>query len=323
MKGQILTAKEKKNIRVFKFFLISFIFAAIAMFIALIGVSYLGNQNFKETFHSVSSLKVNNKIRILQISDLHDCTYGKNNEKLLDRVEKLNPDLILLTGDCLDSSSASTDAVVRFCGALAKIAPSFYIYGNNEVEMVYSYPLTQESIDKQFGFDNDSRDPQKLLEIQDSLTEKLQEAGVIVLKNSSASLTVGTTNIDVYGVLTSNPSSFWSYAGESFNNYLYTNEKHLKITAIHEPLVLEEFSPDSWGDLMLAGHTHGGVIRVPLLGPLYTQGNGLFPDRAGHYVYGRYEVQGRPLIVSAGLENKNIFRINNEPEIVIIDINKF
>ena len=323
MKGQTLTAKDKKNRRVFTFFLISLIFSAIAISIAVVACSYIGNRNFKETFYSVSSLKVNNKIRILQISDLHDCTYGDNNEKLLERVEKLNPDLILLTGDCLDSDSTSNDAVVKLCTSLVQIAPSYYIYGNNEVETYYGYPLTQESIDKQFGFDNDNRDPQKFLEVRDSLTEKLEAAGVVVLKNSAATLTVGTTAVDVYGVLTSNPSSFWSYAGESFSNYLYSNEKNLKITAIHEPYVLEEFTPDFWGDLVLAGHNHGGLIRVPLLGPLYTPENGLFPAREGHYVYGRYEVQGRPLIVSAGMENKNVFRINNEPEIVIIDINKF
>jgi predicted MPP superfamily phosphohydrolase len=60
-----------------------------------------------------------------------------------------------------------------------------------------------------------------------------------------------------------------------------------------------------------------------MLGPLYTREGGLLPGRSGYYVYGRYEVQGRPLIVSSGLENRNIFRINNEPELVIIDINKF
>jgi predicted MPP superfamily phosphohydrolase len=74
---------------------------------------------------------------------------------------------------------------------------------------------------------------------------------------------------------------------------------------------------------MVAGHTHGGMVQIPMLGALYTREGGLLPGRSGHYVYGRYEVQGRPLIVSSGLENRNIFRINNEPELVIIDINKF
>ena len=74
---------------------------------------------------------------------------------------------------------------------------------------------------------------------------------------------------------------------------------------------------------MLAGHHHGGLARIPILGPLYTHEGGILPGLKGHFVYGRYAVQGSPLIISAGLENKNLFRINNEPELVIIDINKF
>ena len=88
-------------------------------------------------------------------------------------------------------------------------------------------------------------------------------------------------------------------------------------------MVFEEYTPDTWGDLMLAGHTHGGTAKIPLVGPAYTHDGGILPARAGHFVYGRYDVQGRPLIVSSGLENTNFLRINNQPEIVIVDINKF
>ena len=72
---------------------------------------------------------------------------------------------------------------------------------------------------------------------------------------------------------------------------------------------------------MLSGHTHGGVIRVPVLGPMFTNEGGFFPERKEEFVYGRYDAQGTPLIVSGGLENSNIFRINNQPEVVVIDIN--
>lgn len=323
MKGYTLTTKTKKNIRVLKLFLISLIFVSIAASIAIIGCNYIGNRNFKETFYSVSSLKVNNKIRIIQISDLHNSSYGKDNIKLIDRVRKLKPDLIIYAGDIVDSKANSNDKVLGLCKELADIAPSYYIYGNNEVEMYYDIALTQESLDKKFGFNDNNRDPDKLLEITDNLTKKLEASGVKVLKNKMDTITVGTTDVDVYGVLTSNPSSFWSFSGKSFDEYMYSNETHLKITAIHEPLLLEEYSPDSWGDLVLAGHNHGGTVKIPMVGPLYTHDGGLLPERGGHYVSGRYEVQGRPLIISSGLENKNIFRINNQPELVIVDINKF
>ena len=323
MKGYTLTTKTKKNIRVLNLFLISMIFVLVAATIAVIGCNYIENRNFKETFYSVSSLKVNNKIRVLQISDLHNCSYGTDNSKIINRVQKLKPDLIVYTGDIVDSKTESNDRAIKLCKDLATVAPSYYIYGNNEVEMYYDIPLTQEALDKKFGFNNDNRQPDKLLEFADELTKELEASGVKVLKNRSDTITVGTTEVDVYGVLTSNPSSFWSYAGNSFDEYLYSNENRLKITAIHEPLVFEEYYPDSWGDLMLAGHNHGGTVKIPMLGPLYTHDGGLLPNRDGHYVEGRYEVQGRPLIISSGLENKSIVRINNQPEIVIVDINKF
>lgn len=323
MRRNRIITKAKKKTRVLRFFIISLVFVIIAASIAVVGCNYVENQTFRESFYCVSSLKVNNKIRVLQISDLHNCDFGNNNKGVVDRVEKLKPDLIILTGDMVDSTTKSDDKVVSFCAALAKTAPTYYVYGNNEVEKYYDVTLSQQALDKKFGFDNENRDPEKLLEITDSLTTKLEESGVKVLKNSFDTITVGSTTVEVYGVLTSNPSAFWSYAGESFDEYIYSNENNLKITAIHEPTVFEEYSPDTWGDLMLAGHTHGGIAKIPVLGPAYTHDGGVLPARNGHFVYGRYDVQGRPLIVSSGLENNNFFRINNQPEIVIVDINKF
>lgn len=321
--GKMKTKRANKKVKVLSFFIISLIFTFIAASIAVVGLNYIENRNFRETFYCVSSLKVNNKIRVIQISDLHSCSYGNNNEKLINRVEQLKPDIIIYTGDCIDSQAASEENVVKVCETLAKIAPSYYIYGNNEVERYYDIVLTQEALDKKFGFNDDNRDSQKLLELSDTFTEQLESVGVKVLKNSSDTITVGSTNVDVFGVLTSNPSSFWSYAGKNFSDYTYYNENNLKITAIHEPLVFEEYTPETWGDLMLAGHTHGGTAKIPMLGAVYTPEGGILPERNGDYVYGRYDVQGRPLIVSAGLENNTFLRINNPPEIVIVDINKF
>lgn len=323
MKEYTNTTKSRKNIRVISLFLISLIFVGIALSVAIIGCNYIENRNFKETFYSVSSLKVNNKIRIVQISDLHNCTYGKENSKLINRVKKLKPDVIIYTGDLVDSKTKSTDVVINLCKALSDVAPSYYIYGNNEVEMYYDVSLNQKALDKKFGFKDDNRDPNKLLEITDTLTKKLEKSGVKVLKNKADTITVGATQVDVYGVLTSNPSAFWSYAGESFDEYIYSNEKNFKITAIHEPLVFSEYQPDTWGDVVIAGHTHGGLARIPFIGPVYTNEGGILPERSGQYVYGRYEVQGRPLIISSGLENKDILRINNQPELVVVDVNKF
>lgn len=315
--------KVKKNVRAVKFFVLGMIFVCIATAVIIVLGNYIGNRNFRETFYITSSIKVDSNIRVVQLSDLHGTSYGKNNKDLLKRVKDLKPNVIILTGDIVDSVEDDTDYAVALAEELAKIAPSYYIYGNNEVEGVYDIPLNQEELDAKFGFDSTNRDETALLKLSDPFEEALENVGVKVLKNEKDTITIGTMTVDVYGVLTSNPSSFWTYTEKSFADYISTNTDNIKLTAIHEPFIFEEFQTDYWGDLMLCGHTHGGVVRVPVLGPLYTREGGLFPERGGDFVYGRYNVAGRPLIVSGGLENSNVLRINNQPELVIIDINKF
>ena len=314
--------KSKGKLWAVWLFVLGMTFVFIAAAFGLVGYNYMMNQEFKETFYCVSSLKVNNKIRVVQISDLHQASYGNDNEKLVERVEKLKPDLTLYTGDCVDSNG-SEDAILSLCERLSDVAPSYYIYGNNEVERYYKIALTQENIDIRYGFDDETRDPTKFLEAADAFEEKLEAIGVKVLKNEADTIVIGSTTVDVYGVLTSNPSAFWSYSGIAFNDYISENTDHLKIMAVHEPTIFEEFEPESWGDLMVCGHTHGGVMRVPVLGPLYTHESGLCPARSGSFVYGRYTVAGKPLFVSSGLENLNVFRINNQPELVVVDIINF
>lgn len=318
-----LSPKTKKNIRAAKFFVIGMAFVFVAMAVVLVLLSYIGNRSFRETFYSTSSIKVDSPVRVIQISDLHGVSYGKNNEKLISRVKALDPDLIICTGDIVDSVEEDIDYALVLAENLSKIAPSYYIYGNNEVEGVFDFPLNEKELDQKFGFDKDTRREGALLEIPDEFETKLEQAGIKVLKNEVDTIEIGTMKVDVYGALTSNPSSFWSYSEKAFLSYIDENPANIKITAVHEPFIFEEFQPEFWGDLSLCSHTHGGVVRLPVLGPLYTREGGLFPERSGKLVWGRYNVQGNPVIVSAGLENKNVLRINNEPELVIVDINKF
>ncbi len=318
-----LSPKTKKNIKAFKFFVIGMIFVCIATAVIVVMCNYIGNRNFRETFYSTSSIKVDSPIRVIQLSDLHTSSYGKNNKKLFERIRALEPDIIICTGDMVDSAKEDVDYAVSLAKELSEIAPSYYVYGNNEVESIYDFKLNEKELDEKFGFTKENRDETALLEVEDSFEEKLENAGIKVLKNEKDTIQVKTMKVDVYGVLNSNPSSFWSYSEKAFLGYINENTDNFKITAVHEPFVFEEFTPDFWGDLMLCGHTHGGVMRIPVLGPLFTREGGLFPERGGDFVYGRYDAQGNPLIVSSGLENTDIFRINNQPELVIIDVNKF
>ena len=318
-----LSPQVKKNINAVKFFVIGMVFVCIAAAVAVVIGNYIGNRKFRETFYNVSSIKVDSPLRVIQLSDLHTRRFGKDNKNLLTRIEELEPDIIICSGDIVNSVNDDIDYALDLGRKLSKIAPAYYIYGNNEVEKIYDFLLNEQELDKKFGFTKNNRDETALLKLKDSFEEKLEKTGIKVLKNEKDTIEIKNMTIDVYGVLTSNPSSFWSYTEKSFADYIYENTDNLKITAVHEPFIFEEFEAEFWGDLMVCGHTHGGVMRIPVLGPLYTHEGGLFPERSGDFVYGRYDISGRPLIVSSGLENSNILRINNQPELVIIDINKF
>ena len=318
-----LNSHTRNSIRAVKFFAVGMIFVCMAAAIVVVLCNYIGNRNFRETFYNVSSIKVDSNVRVIQLSDLHGSSYGQNNQKLLERVKDLEPDIIICTGDMVNSAKTDVAYAVNLAKELSKIAPSYYVYGNNEVETIFDIPLNEKELDNKFGFNQSNRDETALLQLDDAFEKQLESVGMQVLKNEKDTIKVDSMSVDVYGVLTSNPSSFWSYSEKSFANYLGENTDNLKITAVHEPFIFQEFNPEYWGDLMVCGHTHGGLVRVPVLGPLFTHEGGLFPERDGDFVYGRYNVAGSPLIISAGLENTSIFRINNEPELVVVDIHKF
>ena len=87
---------------------------------------------------------------------------------------------------------------------------------------------------------------------------------------------------------------------------------------------MEVLEGESWGDLILCGHTHGGMARLPYLGGVYEHRNGLFPEYRGKgFLLGQYDIDGTPLIVSSGLSNQDLLRINNQPELVITDITRY
>ncbi len=300
----------------------SLICLVLALILGVISINFIANRKFKENFYSVSISKTKDNFRIIQLSDLHTSTYGKDNADLIDRITKLEPDIIILTGDCVDQDAAA-DNTVSLCTALAKIAPTYYIYGNNECQKAFSNAMTLESLDELTGQPGETKDSQKLYDLDNGLKKTLEATGVKVLFNESDLITIGSTDIRIFGTLTSNPSAFWPYAGTAFNSFLNENTDEIKIFACHEPLLLETLEDEKWGDLVLCGDTHGGVVRLPGIGALYTRDDGLFPEKRGAMVYGKYKLGSSQVIVSSGLENKNPLRIFNQPEIVIVDVNNY
>lgn len=273
----------------------------LAAFVLLCSVAAAGlklytdytNSHFQVTFYRVTSSHVSEKLRVLFLSDLHLREYGEHNEELIQTVQELDPDLILLGGDLVTFPNPEYEKMLSLCRSLADVAPLYGVLGNHESEMIYG------------GVD-------------DQLAEKFSEAGVQLLRNETRTIQIGENNVELIG-LEGALKDFYKYGASDCVESLSRQYDTFRICINHVPMAFVDYMQDAPFDLALAGHTHGGLIRLPVLGRLYTAEEGLFPEYAG----GMYQLDsGAPLIVGCGLGDSNqIPRVYNPPELVLVDVN--
>ena len=229
--------------------------------------------------------------RIAVLSDIHAAEFGKDNEKLIAMVKAADPDIITITGDLIDGySKPSQDEQLRVAERLAAglsgIAPVYYITGNHD--------WNSGAVRK--------------------LTPILEKQGVRVLRNAYDILESGGDTIVLAGADDPNgpadmikPSEFVEKIrtahADSFVVMLEHRNNHLRL---YSELGL---------DLVLSGHAHGGVIRLPFTDGLVGPQRDLFPT----FTKGVYSEGGTNMVVSRGIGNHTgLPRFLNNPEIVVV-----
>jgi len=226
--------------------------------------------------------------RIAQISDLHNETFGEDNESLLTAIENGEPDIIVITGDMIDSYDTDVDVAVSFAEKALEIAPCYYVEGNHE---------------------------RRIPEESERLKSALLEMGVTVLSNESTTLTCGDAAVGLIGL---RDYSLSKYEKVLPDLSALIPEEGFSIVLSHKPDFFSEYA-ESGADLVLCGHAHGGQFRLPFIGGIVAPGQGLFPK----YTEGVYSEGDFNMVVSRGLGNSIIpLRVNNPPEIVIIELKK-
>lgn len=268
------------------------IFKLIILFFSIIFcicVYYKWKENtFETTFYELDSKKIHENIRIVNLSDLHLKEFGKNNENLVEKIKELSPDIITISGDMVNKDNADFSVDYKLCRQLIKIAPTYYSLGNHEYE--------------------------QLLFKKHNIIPNLKKIGVQVLNDEYKTITVKHTEIDICGC-TQHNHNYDKYAKEYMNQYM--NSKKFKLLLVHYPELFLNQLKNSKIDLALCGHEHGGQIIIPFIGPLYSRDQGFFPKMAA----GEYKQKYGTVIVNRGLgTHDKIPRINNIPEIVVIDI---
>lgn len=285
--------------------------------------------------------------RIVQVSDLHNKTFGKGNRKLLQHIRKLEPDMILLTGDLIDKRRPNLQGALEFAVQAVEIAPAYFVTGNHE----------------------------QWSGIWEELIPGLEERGVTVLDNEYVSLFRGDDALFLIGLA---DIDFISYSGEldggvmpkerkarlnrgkpryspaqkdAFEAQLHklcrqadlewpsvmpyrdvAEKTPFKILLSHKPEFAEIYARQQV-DLVFCGHAHGGQVRLPFIGGLYAPGQGVLP----RFTSGMYDLKAQKekegvegtnernsvMIVSRGMGDSVIpMRVGNRPELVAVTLRR-
>lgn len=231
--------------------------------------------------------------RIAQVSDLHNAEFGEGNSKLIQLLSQTEPDIIVLTGDLIDSRHTDIEIALDFARQAMQISPVYYVSGNHEARV-------SEYEDLQMG---------------------LAEAGVIVLENQTVNITREGESITLMGM--DDPSFQESYlfgdaegvAKQTIETLLSESDGYT-ILLSHRPELFDLYV-ETGMDLVFSGHAHGGQFRLPFLGGLVAPNQGFFPK----YDAGRFTEDNTTMIISRGEGNSIIpMRFNNRPEIIIAEL---
>ena len=249
-------------------------------------VLYDQNRRLRASHYVFQSPKVRGALegyRIVQVSDLHNKVYGKGNCELLALIEAQLPDLIVITGDLMDSYHTNLPKAVEFARRAAKVAPTFFVTGNHE------HRLEKSRLE---GFLSD-----------------LEDAGVTVLRNKALQMGMGADHFRLIGVDCQQGKT------NTLQSLMENRPKdELNILLSHKPHYAAHYER-AGVDLVLTGHAHGGQWRLPVVGGLYAPGQGVLPK----YTAGMYRLDKSVMIVSRGLGNSSFpIRINNYPELVTV-----
>lgn len=289
-KQQKVFKEEKGKIKRKKYMLIR-IFCMLIFFLGFWGAyQVFENRYFETTYYKLESDKVKTSIKFVVLSDLHSMEYGLKNCDLIQSVKNEEPDFIAMIGDMVNKDDTDFTVIRHLCRELKKIAPIYYTLGNHEGNLMYG-----------------RSEPVKL-------DEMLNEDGVNVLINQTVSFQKEDTTICIAGIAIE-AAGYDQWAKEKMEKFWLKED--YKIVLSHFPDLYYSKLKDAKMDLAFAGHYHGGIIRIPGIGGLYHPQEGLFPKYSG----GQYNLTNGKLIVSRGMDgHKVMLRINNRPELVVVEI---
>ncbi len=269
----------------------------VSIIILLVCFLYFQNNSIVISKYNVESSKLPkdfNNFKIVQISDLHNKVFYKDNNILVKKIKSQKPDIIVITGDLVDRRKYNEENALSFIDKISPIAPIYYVNGNHE-----AWSGKFESLEK-----------------------KLKDKGVIVLRNESLYYEKDKEKLLIIGV--DDPAFNTTSHSEDYMNegimkkelFNVNNKDSFRILLSHRPELFELYVHNNI-DLAFTGHAHGGQVILPFIGGIVSPNQGFWPK----YYKGMYEKNNTVMVVSRGLGNSIIpQRIFNRPEIVSVTL---
>ncbi len=240
-----------------------------------------------------------NGFKILQVSDLHNTEFGEEHSNIIEKIKECEPDIIVTTGDLIDAEKTNIDLAVEFMAKAVEVAPVYFVTGNHEIRILDNY----------IGFE-----------------KKLADLGVKILDDNFSEITIDGQSITLIGLrdpmyYDEKDDEFYDEDIEITNARLSEFEEKTEgytVLLSHRPELFEIYVKNHI-DLVFSGHAHGGQFVLPCVGGAYAPHQGIFPE----YDMGVFEKDGTTMLVSRGLGNSIIpLRINNNPELIVVTLNK-
>jgi len=271
--------------------------------ITLIVVSLLGiylyyqNDFLEVNYYNISSEKIPsqfNNFKIAHVSDFHNIISKRLTNTLISELKSGRPDIIVITGDLIDSNRTKIDVSLSFVEKIISIAPIYFVTGNHEC----------------------------LIDNYNVLEHGLEDLGVNILYNEKVILEKEGRFIEMFGL--DDPKFENYYDDYELNSKVVNNNleeliqdnDNYKILLSHRPEHFDSYVLNNI-DLVFSGHAHGGQFILPFIGSLYAPNQGLLPK----YVLGLYQEDNTNMIVSRGIGNSVFpFRVNNRPELIFVNL---
>lgn len=229
--------------------------------------------------------------KIVQVSDLHNATFGNNQKSLIQKVEEAQPDAIFITGDLVDSNRYDLDAALVLVDALVDMSDVYFVTGNHEVAV------------------------NKIDEIKEALVAR----GVIFLENETVQWELEGESLQVAGI--HDPLMDPYFQDEQYTRDAIETaglEDQFTLLLAHRPEQLAVYA-ETGIDVVFSGHAHGGQIRIPGIGGIFAPGQGWFPRMTD----GIFRKDATQLVLSRGLGNSGFpLRIFNLPEVVSVTLER-